>query len=208
MADSTVSALAIFDKGKELNYLEKNGEILFTAEEIGKHLGYREPAISISTLFSRNQNELKLYSSVIKVINEEGYQRDTRVFTEEGVYIISMLARTNNAKQFRARVALLLRRIRQETMQAALENARRAALTAGAQTVYSLTPRKKKLMSYAVRYRKMGLGVHSIGKLMDCHGREVSSLLKAAVALGKLPAGHKAAPMSSSTEARHDQLPA
>ena len=120
------SALAAFDTGTALNYLERDGEILFTAEEIGKHLGYGNPKESIATLFSRHKSELKLYSRHINLIfgNDSS---DIRVFTEEGVYILSMLARTNEAKKFRARVALLLRRVRQEAMRRQVELAREAA---------------------------------------------------------------------------------
>lgn len=126
MADKTVSDLAAFDKGKQLNFIEENGEILFTAEEVGRHLGYGNPAISINTLYQRNQNELKHYATCIKLMQVDGKLRETRAFSEEGVYILSILARTNEAKKFRARVALLLRRLRRERTAQALELARQA----------------------------------------------------------------------------------
>ena len=203
MADSTVSALAVFDKGNELHYLEKNGEILFPAEEIGRHLGYAEPAISINNLYNRNANELKLYSSIINLINEEGFQRDTRVFTEEGVYILSMLARTNEAKKFRARVALLLRRLRHEALCRELDRARAVALeqgraealdegrregrSEGAKAALSLTEFGKKQLTNIVRYHKLGLSNKEVGKLLDIADKYVTDRLWLARRLGLLP---------------------
>lgn len=48
-------------------------------------------------------------------------------------------------------------------------------------------PVQKRRLRSAVRYRKMGLGIHAIAKLLDISAREVSRLLKAAEALGELP---------------------
>lgn len=48
-------------------------------------------------------------------------------------------------------------------------------------------PARKRRLRSAVRYRKMGLGIHDIAKLLDVHNREVSSLLDAAEALDLLP---------------------
>lgn len=138
MADNTVSQLMPFDKGKNLNFIEENGEILFTAEEIGSHLGYGKPAVSVNLLYQRNQKELKHYATCIKLMQVDGKFHETRAFTEEGVYIISMLARTNEAKKFRARVALLLRRLRRERQEAALELARQAGYAQGRDEARSL----------------------------------------------------------------------
>lgn len=131
MADTTVSNLTPFDKGKSLDFIEQNGVILFTAEEIGRHLGYGSPAEAINRLFQRNQNELKHYSNSVKLTAVDGKLRETRAFTEEGVYILSMLARTNEAKKFRARVALLLRRVRREHAERMAELARQSGYAQG-----------------------------------------------------------------------------
>lgn len=192
MAENTVSALAVFDNGKELNYLENNGEILFTAEEIGRHLGYSDPTGAVGRLFRRNRNELKLYTVPVKLTATDGKVYETRVFTEEGVYILSMLARTNEAKKFRARVALLLRRICQEAAARQIELAREAALLQGRQSGwqnalalrYRLTPERKAKMRKALRYKKMGLELRDIGKLMECSHQQVFFYLKDAKLAG------------------------
>ena len=43
MAEMTVSYLASEVNGNELNFIENNGQILFSAEEIGRQLGYKNP---------------------------------------------------------------------------------------------------------------------------------------------------------------------
>ena len=85
--------------------------------------------------------------------------------------------------------------------QALHENIRREARTGGAEAVkaacqqartetaqlfWRLGPVQKRRVRQAVRYHAMGLGKHSIAKLLDVDGREVSRLLKAARALGWL----------------------
>lgn len=56
-----------------------------------------------------------------------------------------------------------------------------------ARLFWRLGPARKRRLRSAVRYRKMGLGIHDIAKLLDVHNREVSNLLDAAEALGLLP---------------------
>lgn len=131
MAENTVSPLMPFDKGEQLHFIEEGGNILFTAEEVGRHLGYGDPAHAIHKLYRSNQNELKLYTVETKTVSTDGKSYATRAFTEEGVYILSMLARTNKAKHFRAKVALLLRRIRQERQQRDIELAHESGYQQG-----------------------------------------------------------------------------
>ncbi|MDR0339923.1 MAG: Bro-N domain-containing protein [Desulfovibrio sp.] len=188
MAEKTINALQVFDNGAKLNYVEKDGEILFTAEEIGTHLGYSDPARSIHKIFRKNYSELKLYAVGAKLATTDGKEYETRLFTEEGVYILSMLARTNEAKKFRARVALLLRRLRQEAMRRQLEETRQAALEQGRQEALAarqrLTPTRRARMRRALRYRNMGLTCRETGKLMECSHQMVFYLLKDAGLLG------------------------
>lgn len=69
-----------------------------------------------------------------------------------------------------------------EAVKAACQQAR----TETAQLFWRLGPAQKRRVRQAVRYHAMGLGKHSIAKLLDVDGREVSRLLKAARALGWL----------------------
>lgn len=49
-----------------------------------------------------------------------------------------------------------------------------------------MNPAKKRRLRSAVRFRRLGLDIGSIAKLLDSAPREVSRLLKAAVTLGFL----------------------
>jgi len=69
-----------------------------------------------------------------------------------------------------------------EAIHAACEKTRQET----AQLFWRLGPAQKRRVRQAVRYHAMGLGKHSIAKLLDVNGREVSRLLKAAQALGWL----------------------
>ena len=180
MAEKTINALQVFDNGAELNYLVNDGEILFTAEEVGRHLGYGNPTEAVNRLFQRNHNELKLYTTSVKLTAVDGKLRESRVFTEEGVYILSMLARTNEAKKFRARVALLLRRLRQEAIRREVEHTRLIT----AVRAITLTPQAKTNMMKVLGYRGRGFTYREIAKVMGLHQRAVGSLLKTARELG------------------------
>lgn len=56
-----------------------------------------------------------------------------------------------------------------------------------ARLFWKLGPARKRRLRAAVRYRKMGLGIGAIAKLLDVNSREISNLLDAAEALGELP---------------------
>lgn len=210
MALEIVTTLSTFGNGTELNYIEENGQILFTAEEIGKHLGYTNPAHAVHKLFRKNQNELKHYSVETKTVSTDKKQYVTRAFTEEGVYILSMLARTNEAKRFRARVALLLRRIRKQREEHLIELARTAGFEAarkefepkidnqwldgretgfeegraeGLQAVLSLSKKQNSIIAKALQYRKQGLSGKEIGCLLGCSSSTVLRALKKLEAL-------------------------
>ena len=217
MAEITVSQVASkinenngIMSANPISFIEENGEILFTSEEIGRHLGYRKPRQSVNLIYNKNQKKLDSYSSVIAMMTEQGVSRKVRVFTEEGVYILSMLAQTPNAREFRSRVAVMLRELRssrfQHQLSLATESAHRQGYAEGrasalpdlleaeqkarldaARLLWRFGPERKRRLRSAVRYRRMGLGIHDIAKLLDVHNREISTLLKAAEALGELP---------------------
>lgn len=88
MAVNTVSVLAPEVNENGLKFIENNGQILFSAEEIGRQLGYKKPAKSINIIYNRNQKELHSYAVGIKLMSTDGKHYEVRHFTEEGVYII------------------------------------------------------------------------------------------------------------------------
>ena len=68
-------------------------------------------------------------------------------------------------------------------LKAAEEKAQRET----ARLFWKLGPARKRRLRSAVRYRRMGLGIAAIAKLLDVSSREISNLLDAAEALGELP---------------------
>lgn len=64
-----------------------------------------------------------------------------------------------------------------------------AARAEAAARIWRFGPAKKRRLRSAVRYRRMGLGIAAIAKLLDTGNREISDLLKAAADLGFLPDG-------------------
>ena len=59
MAKNSISQVTPIINENGLNFLEYQGKILFSSEEIGRQLGYSKPSKSINILFSRNQKRTK-----------------------------------------------------------------------------------------------------------------------------------------------------
>lgn len=188
MAESTVSQLTPTINENGLNFVESNGQILFSSEEIGRQLGYRSPAKSINILFNRNQKELAGYAVGIKLMSTDGKFYEIRHFTEEGVYILSMLANTPQARDFRAKLARLLRNIRERRIELAreagyrqgLDEARalpavraqhQAGYLAGLKEGQRLQRRQDGLAvtERALGYLRRGLSMSETARLCGCH---------------------------------------
>lgn len=203
MAVTTISQVTSLINENGLKFLDHEGKILFSSEEIGRNLGYKNPSKSINILFSRNQKELAGYSTGIKLMQVDGCLREVRCFTEEGVYILSMLANTPPARDFRAKLARLLREIRERRV----ELAREAGYLQGKDEALSLPVvqaerkagylsgltegqryRRKHdglaLLTRALGYRQKGLNQSDIAKLLGIRKQRVSELMARARKLG------------------------
>lgn len=97
--------------GQDLDVLERDGDTWFTAEQIGAALGYSEPAIAINKIYRRHADELVRHTSQTSLVYEAG-KREARVFTEQGVYLLTMFSRKPRAAAFRAFLADLMRDLR------------------------------------------------------------------------------------------------
>jgi len=95
------------------SFIRHEGQFWLTANTIAEALGYGDTS-AIFKLYERNQEELEEYSSTVNLTVESGKKRQQRIFNEEGLYIISMLARTDKAKMFRRAVAKLLKELRRK----------------------------------------------------------------------------------------------
>ena len=84
----------------------------FTAEEIGNALHLEKARISINNIYQRHKDELSEFSMLWPVDTPGGLQ-DVRIFSEEGVYLITFFSQSPKAKDFRKWVAKLLKAYRQ-----------------------------------------------------------------------------------------------
>lgn len=206
MAENSVSQVTPIINDSGLRFVEQNGQVFFSSEEIGRQLGYKSPSKSINILFSRNRKELDRYATGIKLMQVDGCLREVRCFTEEGVYILSMLADTPCAREFRAKLAKLLRELRQRRVDMVRESAYRQGYDAGrasalpdvlnaenkarkeaAEAVLALHPQRRETLKKALRYAKMGLSCREITKLLDGNQRQIGHLLSLARKNGLLP---------------------
>jgi len=112
-----VSDLVLFKsenfQGIECDFWSNDSnEIFMTSEQLGMVLGYVNPKKGISNLVGRNEYLKEIeFSSFLAVRTEAGY-RETRVFTEDGIYEVALLAGTEKAKEFRSWVRRILKGLR------------------------------------------------------------------------------------------------
>ena len=93
-------------------WTNEKGNVFMTSEQLGQALGYSNPRISVGNIVTRNQYlESSEFSSVIKLITEVGI-RETRIFSEDGIYEVTFLASTPKAKEFRSWVRKILKGLR------------------------------------------------------------------------------------------------
>lgn len=92
---------------------KKDNEPYMTAEQLGNCLGYSHPRENINKLISRNKYlRNKEFSAEVKMTSPRGDIQNTRIFTEDGIYEITMLAKTEKAKEFRSWVRKILKSLR------------------------------------------------------------------------------------------------
>ena len=92
-----------------------DNEMYMTLSQLSDCLGYASKD-SIKSLLSRNDylkdSEFSKVVSICNPLDNSNSGQLTRVFTEDGIYEVTMLAKTEKAKQFRAWVRKLLKSLR------------------------------------------------------------------------------------------------
>ncbi len=151
---------AVFQGNGEIRFHEVQGEFCLTADDLNKGLGYEDPR-AVLNLYNRHKDELDGYVGIIKLMTPGGTQ-DTTVFNEEGVYLVSMLAKTPKAKEFRKKVARVLKDLRQRKMEAI----RKETAIALIDFQHSIGKRDMAFMERLMRYRKKGLYQWETAKLL------------------------------------------
>ena len=107
--------LVVFENTELQVMVNNNNEIEMDMDELAKALDFKEKEY-LKKLIARN-SELQSpeYSSIKKVLSYEGgilKKREKRVFTEDGLYEVSMLANTEISKKFRRRIREIMKQLR------------------------------------------------------------------------------------------------
>ena len=95
--------------------IHSNGHYWMTAEQIGRALGYNQPAQSVSNLYNRNKEELTPYCSFINLMTEAG-MRKTLTFNADGQWLISIMAKTAKAAKLRKFVIAMLKALERKEL--------------------------------------------------------------------------------------------
>lgn len=99
-------------------YRTDEKSVCMTTEQLGQALGYEFPKQAISKILNRNEYlRSSDFSGVVKMGTPAGEQ-ETRVFTEDGIYEVTMLSKTERAREFRAFVRGVLKDLRRGTIKA------------------------------------------------------------------------------------------
>ncbi len=90
-----------------------DGEVTcMTSKQLGEALGYSTPRESVNKIVQRNPylNDIEFSAEVI-LTSPSGLQ-NTRIFNEDGIYEVSMLAKTERANEFRGFIRKVLKSVR------------------------------------------------------------------------------------------------
>lgn len=101
--------------GTQVKVLIKNNTIEIEMSELAKAIGYTDVA-GIKMIIDRNQElknkEFSYLKKVDSIENGITKKREKRVFTEDGLYEVSMLANTEISKKFRRRIREIMKQLR------------------------------------------------------------------------------------------------
>ena len=105
--------------GMKLGVTIKNNEIEIEMGELAKAIGYTDES-SIRQILIRNpelkNKEFSYLKKVDSIENGVVKKREKRLFTEDGLYEVTMLANTENAKKFRRFVRELMKKYRKNEL--------------------------------------------------------------------------------------------
>ncbi len=96
----------------ECDIYSNEKEMFMTSTQLGECLGYSEPRKGISKIVERNEYLKNKEFSGVVILGTPSGEQETRVFTEDGIYEVTMLAKTEKAKEFRAFIRKLLKSLR------------------------------------------------------------------------------------------------
>lgn len=96
----------------ECDIYSKDNEVFMTINQLAEVLGYKDRK-GIEKMIERNQYlKDKEFSVTDKMSATDGKEYNTRVFTEDGIYEITMLSKTETGKKFRKVIRGIIKSIR------------------------------------------------------------------------------------------------
>jgi len=96
----------------QCNFYKKDENVYMTINQLAESLGYSNRK-GIEKLIERNEYlKNSEFSVTDKLSGTDGKRYNTRVFTEDGIYEVTMLSKTEKAKEFRTWVRTVLKTIR------------------------------------------------------------------------------------------------
>ena len=101
---NTKNNLIIFENTKLQVMVNNNNEIEMDMDELAKALGFKDKDSFKSIILRNPELQSPEYSSLKKVLSNEGgilKKREKRVFNKDGIFEVAYLANTERAKQFR-----------------------------------------------------------------------------------------------------------
>lgn len=96
----------------ECDIYSNEKEMFMTTEQLANCLGYAFGKQAISKILDRNSYLKEEEFSGVVILGTPSGEQETRVFTEDGIYEVTMLAKTERAKEFRAFIRKLLKSLR------------------------------------------------------------------------------------------------
>jgi prophage antirepressor-like protein len=97
----------------QCDFYQDNDAVCMTAAQLGAALGYTDPQKGVDNLLSRNDYLRDAeFSVTLKLRGADEKVYDTRVFTEDGIYEVTMLAKTDKAREFKNWVRHVIKTIR------------------------------------------------------------------------------------------------
>lgn len=177
-------------------YSDDNNEMFMTINQLATCLQYANRK-SIEKMVERNPYLKNAEFSVTdRMSATDGKQYDTRIFTEDGIYEVTMLAKTEKAKEFRAFVRKLIKSIRKgetvvidsKALEIKLQEERTKAMLIQAKadraTAMRLNAenRRLKLLFDNPQWKDMqlsGIGIETLGlkKLEEATGTDMGNAL-------------------------------
>jgi prophage antirepressor-like protein len=97
-------------------YRNDTGEVFMTSTQLGKALNYTDPRKGISKIVGRHPYLTNMEFSGVTVLTTPSGVQETRVFTEDGIYEVSMISETSRAQEFRRWVRMIIKGLKKNNM--------------------------------------------------------------------------------------------